>query len=240
MRRLLRVLTVVAAAAAMVGAATTPASAGDGGVAVFNGTATIDQPGIGYPCTSSSGPTVNTTECPTPNPHPTCVTTGLKKCKPIEFTTNDNDMLNGSFSSSECVGTEVNAGVKYPNKDKDPVSVGTCEITADFTVLGYCGLSTGEGLGLLTATNAVTGESNVTLFDFVWTSTATFLVLRIQWWKVSWQKPANPNKGIAVVSAFPSLPQSLPVVGTQSCTNHTQRDFSILGAGVFLPVKNLP
>jgi hypothetical protein len=249
MRRLLRVLTVVAAAAAMVGAATTPASAGDGGVAVFQGTANIPG-GIGYPCTNSGG-SPDPGQCPTPGVSQTCLVTALtnvppgpKKCKPVTFTNDETDMLPGTFTSSVCAGIEVNAGLKgKPESSKSRVGVGSCTISASFTVLGYCGLSTGEGNGNLTTTNALTGQTNVTLFDFTWTSTATVLVLFIQWWKgPSWaSKPAEPNKGIAVVSAIPDPVQTLPppLGSSQSCRTHSQRDFAISGVGAFLPTSVL-
>jgi hypothetical protein len=249
MRRSLRVTTLVAAAVTLTAVGTPPATAGDGGAYVVEGTATIPG-GIGYPCTMPGGPgtTVPTTlagllaECPTPTVSPACLATGVKKCKPVEFTTNPGDMLTGTFTSLLCAGVEVNAGIKGKPlaPGKEALRSGPCVMTATFAWLGYCTKSTGEGTGHITLTNAITGSVNTTLFDFTWVEFAAHqMVFLFQWWKGAWApKPAKPNKGLGFFRETPSLPASLPVVGTQSCTNHTQADLTWVGAIEFLPVKN--
>jgi hypothetical protein len=239
-----RALAIVVAAAALLGVSAPPAAAGDGAVVVFQGVANFAG-GLGYPCTRPGTPpntiAITATECPTPTANVACITTGLKKCKPLEVTNNSGDMLHGIIGSSACLGLEGNVSVKYPEKGKAPAATGACSITASLTILGYCGISTGEGAGKLVATDAVTGISNVILFEFRLSTIETYLLLNVQWWKAaSWsQKPTNPNKGLALLKISPLNPQSLPLVGNQNCLDHSQRDFTMSGAGVFVPVKNL-
>jgi hypothetical protein len=228
MRRTLRVLVLVGAALTLVGVGTPPASAGDLGTAVFEGTAIVTG-GLGYPCTPPG-----TTDCTVP---PTvsaaCALQLHKKCGLVSWNNGVAPMRTGSFTSGLfCIGAELNFGIKGKG-DKPIGNVGTCVVSASFNLLGWCGLSHGMGTGLIELTGAL-GTNNLILFDFLWQSTATVLVFTVQWWKGAWTKPANPNKGAALVHARPDVPGTTG----QSCTNGTQQNFTIDAAATLFPVKN--
>jgi hypothetical protein len=228
-KRWVRVVVLVAGVITMVGLGTPPASAGDGGVYTMNGTGVVTG-GVGYPCTPPG-----TTDCTVP---PTfnvaCALQLQKKCGIVTWNNGVAPMRTGSFTSAPgaCVGAESNFGIKGKG-DKPVGNVGTCVMSASFNLLGWCGLSHGMGTGLIEITGLL--DTNIALFDFLWTElTPDRWLLTFQWWKGAWTKPAQPNKGYG---SYESDPDVVATTG-QSCTNGTQQNFNLMGTFVFLPVKN--
>jgi hypothetical protein len=128
MRRGLRVLMVLTAAVVLVGVTTPPALAGDSFEVAFKGILRITKQqgnGLGYPCT----PAGTTGTCPTvPATNLSCVTTGLRKCGPVSWNLPNAPMLNGTFTTLTCTGSETKAGVK--GKAGKPATMkGTCLVS---------------------------------------------------------------------------------------------------------------
>jgi hypothetical protein len=205
---------ILAGVVAMSAAVVPPASAHSEATIEFQGSATLTA-GLGLPGVHGT-PTV------TPN-------TGAGKKTP-PFTVSGGNTRTGTFQSTVCVGTATNA----PDKQKPTTQGPGCAIRADFTVHGFCGLSS----GVSTSGTATLGGQPI-WFNFTWTDPGGGnLVILGNWWKTG---PTKPPPGqiegdiVAFVKATPVL-----VLGTGTCLEKTQVNFDIVGTATLIHPKCSP
>jgi len=222
----LRLLVLAAPAVAMLATALPADAAPTGaGAVVFTGTASTTP--LSYPCF----PVGTTAKCPVVGSNTATVTvytpTGGTTTIPLPIGGNGGGF---GFNSAPngCVGAAVRAG---------DAAAGTCNIVANGTVEGSCGLSTGGGTGSVTVTDFVgvppTSNAITIGFTFAFVGVGGTLVITGR------ENAAATSQLVGTVEAIPVPNVSVtpsPTI-TNSCSNKTANQFLIAGSAAIVTVS---
>jgi hypothetical protein len=188
MRRIARAVSLVAVALGLVMTNVPAAEALSLADITFVGDAELTQcSGLNYPPPVGTGPDLATTSTTVITaPHPMVLLTGGKSC-------------NFNADSDVCVGAEVSA------KKLPPAGAGLCVLTANGSVNGYCGLSSGHGSGLITL-----GSQSFHFTFYFFATGGTLYVSGL----ITKHTTGQTGKIVAVVEALPPTPATTPEGGS--------------------------
>lgn len=222
--KLARLGVLMASVLGLLGVTLAPAQAIQVGTVAFIGDAIITGGGrLGYPCT------IDIDDIDIPGDVPGCLLTAVNGTsvtfKPgklgmseVNLTQSNGNTGNFGFGSTTCVGLKLT--VDKPGKSTGAAGP-LCSIGATGVVTGYCGLSSGTGVGFFTL-----GIKTLSFTFKFWDVGGTLIVSGTY---------AGAGAG-DIKGVFEVIPD-LPILSTTSCTNKWAIHFTIVGLATLLDLN---